>query len=158
MDARRTDFSSNFKHVWKRSHLVRLFLCALVRAFAVAIAFSFLSQEHARSKLAEELRRVELEVRSEKGKNRKYKIQQSNPDMPQVMDYVTQKSICYELEAAKRNWQRKVEIVEMAAKRARRVMAKQGAQAAAHAQQQVPPTFQAYSSSVGDTTHLPRIY
>lgn len=102
---------------------------------------------------------MELEVRSERGKNRKYKIQQSNPDMPQVMDYVTQKSICYELEAAKRNWQRKVEIVEMAAKRARRVMAKQGAAAQAHAQQQVPPTFQAYSSSVGaDTTHLPRIY
>jgi len=131
---------------------------ALLCSALLFFYFCFSSQEHARSKLAEELRRVELEVRSEKGKNRKYKIQQSNPDMPQVMDYVTQKSICYELEAAKRNWQRKVEIVEMAAKRARRVMAKQGAQAAAHAQQQVPPTFQAYSSSVGDTTHLPRIY
>jgi len=118
-------------------------------------------KDAARQRLADELRRVEVEVRSEHARNRKYKVQQSNPDMPQVMDYVTQKSVAYELEAAKRNWQRKVEIIEMAAKRARRVMAK------AHAQQQYEEDErffqqqqqQQFSQSLPhDTTHLPRIY
>jgi chromosome segregation ATPase len=70
-------------------------------------------------KLSEELERVMVEVRKEKKKNKKFKIQQSNPDMPQVMDYVNQKSDQYELEAQVRNWKRKVEIVEMAARQHR---------------------------------------
>lgn len=70
-------------------------------------------------KLTDELARVEAEVRKERKKNKKYKIQQSNPDMPQVLDYVNQKSNVYALENEVRNWERKVEIVEMAAKRAR---------------------------------------
>merc|ERR1719421_48687 len=40
-------------------------------------------------------------------------------DMPQVVDYVNQKAEQYELEAHKKNWERKLEIVEMAAKRIR---------------------------------------
>ena len=31
--------------------------------------------------------------------------------MPQVVDYVSQKAEAYELEAQKRNWERKVELV-----------------------------------------------
>jgi len=41
------------------------------------------------------------------------------PEMPQVVDYVTQKEEQFRLEAEKRNWVRKVELVETAAKRAR---------------------------------------
>lgn len=73
-------------------------------------------------KLSEELVRVEAEVRKERKKNKKYKIQQSNPDMPQVLDYVNQKSLMYDLEAEVRNWQRKVEIIEMAARRAQTII------------------------------------
>jgi len=73
-------------------------------------------------KLSEELVRVEAEVKKEKKKNKKYKIQQSNPDMPQVLDYVNQKSLMYDLEAEVRNWHRKLEIVEMAARRARGII------------------------------------
>jgi len=40
-------------------------------------------------------------------------------EMPQVVDYVSQKAEEYELEAQKRNWERKVEIAETAAKRVR---------------------------------------
>ena len=59
-------------------------------------------------KLDEELARVDAELRKERKKNKKYKIQQSNPDMPQVMDYVNQKSNMYDIEAELRNWERKV--------------------------------------------------
>jgi hypothetical protein len=70
-------------------------------------------------KLTDELVRVEAELKKEKKKNKKFKIQQSNPDMPQVMDYVNQKSNMYDLEAELRNWERKVEIAELASRRAK---------------------------------------
>ena len=112
-------------------------------------------KDTSRSKLQDELARVEAEVRSERSKNRKYKIQQSNPDMPQVMDYVTQKSIMYELESAVRNWERKCEIVEMAAKRARRVLANNKQEEKANYN---PTTFQPYSTSPSPShTQLPKI-
>ena len=47
--------------------------------------------------------------------------QAENQDMPQVLDYVGQKAEMYELEHHMRNWERKVEIMEMAAKRARKL-------------------------------------
>lgn len=78
-----------------------------------------MDRQDATVKLTDELEKVQTEVRKEKKKNKKYKIQQSNPDMPQVMDYVNQKSAQYELEGDVRNWVRKVEIVEMAARRSR---------------------------------------
>ncbi len=42
-------------------------------------------KEVARVKLSGELARVESEVKRERARNTKFKIQQSNPDMPQVM-------------------------------------------------------------------------
>lgn len=78
-------------------------------------------REAAKIRLSEELDRVMAEVEEEKVKNNKYKIQQSNPDMPQVLDYINQKSAMYELENAIKNWERKLEIIELAAKRARRL-------------------------------------
>lgn len=50
------------------------------------------------------------------------------PEMPQVVDYVTQKEEQFRLEAEKRNWERKVELVETAAKRARARMRMSGTQ------------------------------
>jgi len=44
------------------------------------------------------------------------------PEMPQVVDYVSQKEEQYQLEAQKRNWERKVELIETAAKRTRALM------------------------------------
>ena len=41
--------------------------------------------------------------------------------MPQILDYVGQKAEMYELHDNLRNWERKVEIMEMAAKRARKL-------------------------------------
>jgi len=41
------------------------------------------------------------------------------PEMPQVVDYVSQKAEQFELEGNKRNWERKLEIAETAAKRIR---------------------------------------
>lgn len=76
-------------------------------------------RQDATVKLSDELGKVQTEVKKEKKKNKKYKIQQSNPDMPQVMDYVNQKSAEYDLQGEVRNWARKVEIVEMAARRSR---------------------------------------
>eukprot|EP00933_Yihiella_yeosuensis_P058074 TRINITY_DN5828_c2_g2_i1.p1 TRINITY_DN5828_c2_g2~~TRINITY_DN5828_c2_g2_i1.p1 ORF type:complete len:387 (-),score=108.66 TRINITY_DN5828_c2_g2_i1:77-1150(-) len=43
----------------------------------------------------------------------------STPEMPQIIDYVTQKDEAYNLEAQKRTWERKVELAETAAKRIR---------------------------------------
>lgn len=45
-----------------------------------------------------------------------------SPEMPQVVDYVSQKAEAYELEAQKRNWERKVELAETAAKRIRQAV------------------------------------
>jgi hypothetical protein len=42
-------------------------------------------KESARVRLTEELDRVEQECRGEQVRNRKYRVQQSNPDMPQVV-------------------------------------------------------------------------
>jgi len=129
----------------------------------------------ARERMKDELSRVSVELRDERVRNRQYKIQQSNPDMPQVMDYVLQKSEMYELEAAIRNWQRKVEIMEMAAKRARRVLDKQGQGGGGNSngnghgngsstiQRPISggPTFAGYQPSTptspNNQTHFPRI-
>ena len=40
-------------------------------------------------------------------------------EMPNIEDYVTQKKEMYELESKLTTWQKKVEILEMAAKRSR---------------------------------------
>merc|ERR1719199_2058970 len=57
--------------------------------------------------------------------NKKLRMQSRiSPEMPQVVDYVNQKAEQYELDAQKRNWERKLEIAEMAAKRMRANMRK----------------------------------
>eukprot|EP00927_Polykrikos_kofoidii_P051183 TRINITY_DN44988_c0_g1_i1.p1 TRINITY_DN44988_c0_g1~~TRINITY_DN44988_c0_g1_i1.p1 ORF type:complete len:361 (+),score=103.59 TRINITY_DN44988_c0_g1_i1:110-1192(+) len=51
--------------------------------------------------------------------HKKLKQSRSTPEMPKVSDYVNQKADEYELEAQKRNWDRKLEIAETAVKRIR---------------------------------------
>lgn len=70
---------------------------------------------------------VQAEIVAErKQKKRLSQQQHETADMPQVLDYVTQKAQMYELESALRNWERKVEIMEMAAKRARTIQRQRG--------------------------------
>jgi hypothetical protein len=71
-------------------------------------------------KIKDDNRQVEEEIGVEaKGHKRLSQQQQDSAEMPQVMDYVTQKATMYELQQAVNNWQRKVEISEIAAKKAR---------------------------------------
>lgn len=65
---------------------------------------------------------VNADIQNDRRLRKRLSQQQSETaDMPQVLDYVSQKAEMYELQDALRNWQRKVEIMEMAAKRARRI-------------------------------------
>jgi len=58
--------------------------------------------------------------------NKKLRVQsRGTNDMPQVVDYVNQKADYYELQGVLRNWERKVQIAEMHAKRARAHLRKQ---------------------------------
>lgn len=71
-------------------------------------------------KIKEDNHQVEDEIGVEaKAHKRLSQQQQDSAEMPQVMDYVTQKASMYELQQAVSNWQRKVEISEMAAKTSR---------------------------------------
>merc|ERR1712086_824417 len=72
------------------------------------------------AKIKEDNHQVEDEIGVEaKAHKRLSQQQQDSAEMPQVMDYVTQKASMYELQQAVSNWQRKVEISEMAAKTSR---------------------------------------
>ena len=75
-------------------------------------------------RLNEEYNRVSSEVESVKKVNTNFKRQPTNSDMQQVLDYVNQKAREYELQQAVKSWERKVEIVEMGAKRARLILQK----------------------------------
>jgi len=63
---------------------------------------------------------VGQEIAADRKMKKKLSQQQTDTsNMPQVLDYVNQKAEMYELDSAIKNWERKVEIMEMAAKRAR---------------------------------------
>ena len=47
-------------------------------------------------------------MEAEYNKSRKLAVQQSNPEMPQVLDYVNQKAAAYDAEAEIKDWKRKV--------------------------------------------------
>ncbi len=70
-------------------------------------------------KLADELDRVTVEHDAAKRANSKLNRQQASADMPQVLDYVNQKSREFDLRLLVKNQERKVELAEMGAKRAR---------------------------------------
>ena len=73
-------------------------------------------------RLTEEYNRVNVELESVKKVNVKYKCQPQSSEMPQVLDYVNQKAREYELIQLLKSWERKIEIAEMGAKRARQIL------------------------------------
>eukprot|EP01038_Epipyxis_sp_PR26KG_P010566 gene10566-14192_t len=76
-------------------------------------------------KIQSENKKISKEVVGEqKAKNRlKLQIEES-VEMPEIGDYIQQKKEMYTLETVLKNWQKKVEIMEMAAKRSRSVVSK----------------------------------
>lgn len=71
-------------------------------------------------KLEKENARASKENRTEKRQRNRLRLQiEEAAEMPHVEDYILQKRDMYELEAALKNWRKKVEIMDMAAKRAR---------------------------------------
>ena len=69
---------------------------------------------------------VEKETRSEA--HVKSRLRQSIDEvseMPDVEDYILQKKEMYDLETKVKNWEKKVEIMEMAARRSRTIAGKQ---------------------------------
>jgi hypothetical protein len=72
-------------------------------------------------KIEGECKKVSKEFTSEKRLKNKLRLQiEEASDMPDVTDYILQKKELYELESALKNWQKKVDIMEMAAKRTKR--------------------------------------
>ena len=71
-------------------------------------------------KLENETKRVQKEKIVENRLKNKFRLQiEEASEMPEIGDYILQKKEMYSLETALKNWQKKVEIMEMAAKRSR---------------------------------------
>ncbi|GMH72400.1 hypothetical protein TL16_g05906 [Triparma laevis f. inornata] len=88
------------------------------------------SRQSQLQKLSSDASSVQSELVYEKRLQKRLASEESTDGngMPQIMDYVQQKKEMYELEEEVKNWERKVEIAEMAAKKAKRKikMAKEG--------------------------------
>eukprot|EP00605_Chrysophyceae_sp_TOSAG23-4_P001885 GSChrysophyteH1.ASY1.ANO1.2081.1 assembled CDS len=77
------------------------------------------------SKLDKEEARVDKELRTERrSRNRLRQQIEEAAAMPNIEDYISQKKEMYELDSTIKNWKKKVEIVEMAAKNAKTMAAK----------------------------------
>merc|ERR1719453_1853009 len=72
------------------------------------------------AKTEHDIAKVVEEKESARKEHKKLRAQsRQTPEMPQVVDYVSQKAEHYALEGQKRNWDRKLELAETAAKRIR---------------------------------------
>lgn len=72
------------------------------------------------AKLSQETKKVTKNVHHEKRQRNKLRQQmEESKDLPNIEDYIHQKRVMYDLEATLKNWQKKVDILEMAAKKAR---------------------------------------
>lgn len=72
------------------------------------------------AKLQTENRRVAKEVRLEKRLRNKLRQQMEEAsELPDIEDYILQKKNMYDMQSTLKNWQKKVEILEMAAKKSR---------------------------------------
>ena len=75
----------------------------------------------ANERVAEDRKKVQESIKKEKRSNTKLKSrQEDNSEMPQILDYVAQKAEMYELIQDVKNYKRKVEIAEAAAKMKKR--------------------------------------
>eukprot|EP01041_Mallomonas_annulata_P008370 gene8370-17251_t len=72
------------------------------------------------SKLHLETKSVTKDVRLEKRQRNKLRQQmEESKDLPNIEDYIHQKRVMYDLQATLKNWQKKVDILEMAARKSR---------------------------------------
>jgi hypothetical protein len=90
-------------------------------------------KRHSASRLGEEVEEVRGECAKENARRARYRVQQSNPEMPHVLDYIGQKALVTDLEHQVSVWKRKVEIATVAATRAK------GQIRRAQATQELPP-------------------
>jgi hypothetical protein len=67
-------------------------------------------RQHNIVRMIEDIRKLAAEVENEERKNQKYRMIQSNPDMPSVMDYYVIKRQLEELQKEEKELQRKIEI------------------------------------------------
>lgn len=78
------------------------------------------SKETLKAKLDIEDVKVNKEVGHEKKLRNRFKLQiEESAELPEIEDYILQKREMQQLETVKKNWEKKVEIMEMAAKRSR---------------------------------------
>lgn len=76
-------------------------------------------------KLKQEVRKVEKELYAETRQGNKLKQQINDAsEMPNIEDYIMQKKAMYELQTQIKNWKKKVQITEMAAKQSRSMLKK----------------------------------
>jgi hypothetical protein len=76
-------------------------------------------------KLKQEVRKVEKEMHTETRMGNKLKQQINDAsEMPNIGDYIMQKKSMYELQTQIKNWKKKVQITEMAAKQSRSLLKK----------------------------------
>lgn len=78
------------------------------------------SKAHLLNKLSVEVSKVNREVHVDKRQKNKLRQQiDEASEMPNVEDYIMQKRSMYEMQNTLKNWQKKLEILEMAAKKSR---------------------------------------
>ncbi|CAE7766357.1 CCDC113, partial [Symbiodinium microadriaticum] len=78
------------------------------------------SKAHLLHKLSQEVNKVNKEVTMDKRAKNKLRQQiDEASEMPNVEDYIMQKRSMYDLQNTLKNWEKKVEILEMAAKKSR---------------------------------------
>mmetsp|Transcript_5370 Transcript_5370/g.5535 ORF Transcript_5370/g.5535 Transcript_5370/m.5535 type:complete len:346 (+) Transcript_5370:106-1143(+) len=72
------------------------------------------------AKLNQETKNVTKDVHVEKRMRNKLRQQmEESKDLPNIEDYIYQKRVMYDLQGTLKNWQKKVDILEMAAKKSR---------------------------------------
>ena len=66
---------------------------------------------------------MDLELEKKQRNRLRQQVEESS-DMPNISDYIEQKRTMYNLESQLRNWKKKLEIMEMAAKQSRNLLMK----------------------------------
>jgi hypothetical protein len=79
-----------------------------------------INKENMRTKFTSEEQRVQKELENERRMRNKLRMQvEEASEMPDIEEYILQKRDMHNLQSVKKNWEKKVEIMEMAAKRSR---------------------------------------
>lgn len=94
-------------------------------ADTTALSQSLAEKQNQLLKLEAENQRLTKELKLEKKQRNRLRQQvEESSDMPNIGDYIEQKRTMYSLESQLRNWKKKLEIMEMAAKQSRNQLLK----------------------------------